>query len=210
MRTYRIKEIETGEVHDWTLSEILQEINRDRSDEWSAYDESDWREGWLEWCEGDFYHLIDYPKQLHTFPKDEFKNPDGPMVAWVYNGITDPVEPYANYIIEDMGEDKCFFRYLLVIENQQFQSNDLADLEPRLFEWMEDEGVKPKKPERFDLVLQPEPHVWDTKRKQVVFTINAPYAQMICLERSDESGFSGLVEWMNTLNEEDLASEGIE
>jgi hypothetical protein len=33
---------------------------------------------------------------------------------------------------------------------------------------------------------------------------------MICLERSDESGFSGLVQWMNALDEESLASEGIE
>jgi hypothetical protein len=147
-----------------------------------------------------------YPKQLHTFPKDEFKNPDGPTTAWVYNGIHDPVEPYANYIIEETDDGK----YMLVLENDSFISDKLADLEPRLFAWMESEGVEPKQPERFELALQPEPHVWDTKRKQVVFTINAPYAQMICLERSDESGFSGLVQWMNALDEDALRSEGIE
>jgi hypothetical protein len=141
MKTYKIKEIETGEVHDWTLSQILEEINRDRSDEWSAYDESDWREGWRVWCEGDFYHLIDYPKQLHTFPKDEFKNPDGPTTAWVYNGITDPVEPYANYIIEVLGYGNQF---MLVLENDSFITADLDSLEARLFEWMEGEGVTPK------------------------------------------------------------------
>jgi len=59
VKKYKIKEIETGEVHEWTLPEILEEINRDRSDEWSAYDDSDWREGWDVWCEGDYYHLID-------------------------------------------------------------------------------------------------------------------------------------------------------
>lgn len=146
-----------------------------------------------------------YPKQLHTFPKDEFKNPDGPTTAWVYNGIHDPVELYANYSIELMDDGK----FILVLENDSFISDKLADLEPRLFAWMENEGVKPKQPERFDLVLQPEPHVWDMKRKQVVFTINAPYAQMICLERPN-TGFSALVDWMNALDEEALASEGIE
>jgi hypothetical protein len=148
-----------------------------------------------------------YPRQLHTFPKDEFKNPDGPLTAWVYNGIADPVEPYANYIIEWLNDGKGSF--MLVLENDSFISDNLFDLEPRLFAWMEGEGVEPKKSERFELALQPEPHVWETKRKQVVFTINAPYAQMICLERPD-TGFTALVDWMNSLDEEALVSEGIE
>ena len=147
-----------------------------------------------------------YPKQLHTFPRDAYKNPDGPLTAWVYNGINDPVEPYANYIIECIKDGD----FMLDLENSSFISDNLADLEPRLFAWMESEGVESSKPERFQLALQPEPHVWDIKCNRVVFTINAPYAQMICLERSDESGFSGLVQWMNALDEESLASEGIE
>ena len=83
-----------------------------------------------------------YPKQLHTFPKDQFKNPDGPLTAWVYNGITDPVEPYANYIIEvlDYGN-----QFMLVLENDSFITADLDSLEARLFEWMEGEGVTPNK-----------------------------------------------------------------
>ena len=82
-----------------------------------------------------------YPKQLHTFPKDEFKNPDGPLTAWVYNGITDPAEPYANYIIEWLNDGKGNF--MLVIENDSFIADNLADFEPRLFAWMENEGVTP-------------------------------------------------------------------
>ena len=85
-----------------------------------------------------------YPKQLHTFPKDEFKNPDGPTTAWVYNGITDPVEPYANYIIEVLGYGNQF---MLVLENDSFITADLDSLEARLFEWMENEGVEPQKGE---------------------------------------------------------------
>jgi len=32
-----------------TLPEILEYINRDRSEEWTDYDLSDWREGLSEW-----------------------------------------------------------------------------------------------------------------------------------------------------------------
>lgn len=35
----------------WTVKEILEEINRDRSDDWQAYDESDWQEGLREWVQ---------------------------------------------------------------------------------------------------------------------------------------------------------------
>jgi hypothetical protein len=50
------------------------------------------------------------------------------------------VEPYANYIIEETDDGK----YMLVLENDSFISDKLADLEPRLFAWMENEGVTPK------------------------------------------------------------------
>ena len=54
---YEIHEIETGRTFVWTISEILEEINRDRSEEWVDYDESDWLEGWDEWCEGEYFKL---------------------------------------------------------------------------------------------------------------------------------------------------------
>jgi hypothetical protein len=47
---YKIVNIETHEIMLLTVSEILEEINRDRSDEWQDYDESDWREGLDEFC----------------------------------------------------------------------------------------------------------------------------------------------------------------
>lgn len=80
-----------------------------------------------------------YPKQLHQFPYDDAKNPDGPITAWVYNGINDPIEPYANYIIEETDG-----KYMLQLERDSFIDDDLAPLEARLFEWMEGEGVVPK------------------------------------------------------------------
>jgi len=52
---------DTGEkksTEQWTIAEILTEINRDRSAEWTDYDESDWVEGWLEFVETGGYHSI--------------------------------------------------------------------------------------------------------------------------------------------------------
>ena len=40
-----------------------EEINRDRSEDWTAYNESDWREGWNEFVEGDVYTMSTGGKQ---------------------------------------------------------------------------------------------------------------------------------------------------
>jgi hypothetical protein len=55
----RVQDIETGQINEWTLAQVLEEINRDRSEEWESYDEKDWREGWDFWVEGDYYTLLD-------------------------------------------------------------------------------------------------------------------------------------------------------
>ena len=34
-----------GNVEEWNVHEVLEEINRDRSEEWTDYDESDWLDG---------------------------------------------------------------------------------------------------------------------------------------------------------------------
>lgn len=60
---YKIKVLpvhgQVEEVQEWTLEEILEEINRDRSNDWLDYNEDDWREGWYEWVDGEFYSLIE-------------------------------------------------------------------------------------------------------------------------------------------------------
>jgi hypothetical protein len=55
---YNVKDLSTGKIHSWTIDQILAEINRDHSSEWTDYDKTDWREGWNEWCEGDVYSLL--------------------------------------------------------------------------------------------------------------------------------------------------------
>ena len=39
------KNVNTGELVEMSTLEIIKEINRDRSEWWQDYDESDWREG---------------------------------------------------------------------------------------------------------------------------------------------------------------------
>ena len=53
--TYTIKDTETNRTFQWTLTEVLAEINRDRPDGWLDYDETDWQEGWREFVEVDGY-----------------------------------------------------------------------------------------------------------------------------------------------------------
>jgi len=56
--TIQVKDLETREVYRWTIDQVLQEINRDRSENWINYDKSDWREGWDEWVEGDCLTML--------------------------------------------------------------------------------------------------------------------------------------------------------
>lgn len=56
---YKIKDLLSGATYEWTVREILQEINRDRSVDWTDYDQSDWKEGWSQWVEGEYLSLKD-------------------------------------------------------------------------------------------------------------------------------------------------------
>lgn len=54
-----MKDVKTDERFEWDMEDILSEINRDRSDKWTDYNELDWKEGWYEWCEGDIYSIVE-------------------------------------------------------------------------------------------------------------------------------------------------------
>ena len=54
----KIKIIETGEIQNWTIEQVIEEINRDRSEVWTDYTIDDWREGWFEWVDGEFYSIV--------------------------------------------------------------------------------------------------------------------------------------------------------
>ena len=48
----------------WIMSDVLKEINRDRSEGWTNYNKKDWLEGWNEWIETDeFYSIYNNKKQ---------------------------------------------------------------------------------------------------------------------------------------------------
>lgn len=57
MSKYKVKCLETGTSYGFTVNDILDEINRDRSDGFTPYTLNDWREGWSEWCEGYTYAM---------------------------------------------------------------------------------------------------------------------------------------------------------
>jgi hypothetical protein len=59
MRKYKIVSVdkEQYEEYYWSVDEILEEINRDRSGDWTDFDHSDWKDGWLGFCEGDWYTI---------------------------------------------------------------------------------------------------------------------------------------------------------
>jgi hypothetical protein len=54
MKNYKITDEATGEVWLWTAQELLEEVNRDRSSEWTDYTMEDLEDGLydvLEWIE---------------------------------------------------------------------------------------------------------------------------------------------------------------
>ena len=78
-----------------------------------------------------------YSKQLHTLTED-----GEPMHTIVYGGLVHLNDAYGNIIIEDLGEDNKHGRYMLMISNDGWQSDNLAELEAILFPWMESEGYQ--------------------------------------------------------------------
>ena len=59
MRKFNIKDMETGKIFQWTLDDILTEINRDRSKDWLDYNLEDWEEGWFAWVDGVCLELLE-------------------------------------------------------------------------------------------------------------------------------------------------------
>ena len=51
MKKYILKNLETQELIELSLIDILKDINRDRSQYWVSYDEKDWIEGLNEFTE---------------------------------------------------------------------------------------------------------------------------------------------------------------
>jgi hypothetical protein len=78
MDKYKIKCLETGELFFWDTEDMLVEINRDRSNGWTDYDETDVIEGWLEWVEGEFYTLVSVNGRAIPCTLDFFKE------VWLY------------------------------------------------------------------------------------------------------------------------------
>ncbi len=62
-KTITIMQISTGILSDWTIQEILNEINQTgsycfRLDDWKDYTVKNWKEGWQKWCEGNIWKIV--------------------------------------------------------------------------------------------------------------------------------------------------------
>ena len=56
---YKVKDVESGKIHLWSVDQIVEEINRDRSGTWKPYNRTDWKEGWNHWVEGECFEIVD-------------------------------------------------------------------------------------------------------------------------------------------------------
>jgi len=63
-QTYQLRNTETGEEVDFTVAEILEEINRDRTDTFLPYTTEDWRDGLSE----TEYELVEDRRLLQILP----------------------------------------------------------------------------------------------------------------------------------------------
>jgi hypothetical protein len=82
-----------------------------------------------------------YSKTRHTFTHNhDYENES--VNAVVYGGLNHPNDINCNIHIVDLGEGNKNGRYMLMISNDGWQSDNLAELEAILFPWMESEGYQ--------------------------------------------------------------------
>jgi hypothetical protein len=55
---YLLQDTSTETIEVVLLERLLAIINNHRNAEWIDYDATDWREGWEEWEEGDYFKLL--------------------------------------------------------------------------------------------------------------------------------------------------------
>lgn len=67
----KVRYVEEDEIKEWTIDGALEEINRDRSNDWTDYNTSDWLVGWNDWIEDDGYYSLNDKngKPLNDFKK---------------------------------------------------------------------------------------------------------------------------------------------
>lgn len=82
-----------------------------------------------------------YSKQRYTFTHNHDYESES-VNAIVYGGLEYPNDINGNIHIVDLGEGNEGGRYMLTLENDGWISDDLGELEPRLFQWMNDSGYE--------------------------------------------------------------------
>lgn len=90
---YKVKNLETNQIEDWSIEQILDEINRDHSTEFTHHTEDDWEEGWEEWVEGyGYYELLKPYAVTYNVDRD---------IVWEYFNTKEDAEEFFNGIVAD-------------------------------------------------------------------------------------------------------------
>jgi hypothetical protein len=55
---FTVLDLISNEELTWDILDVLDEINRDRSADWTDYTKDDWYDGWNSWCEDDDYVML--------------------------------------------------------------------------------------------------------------------------------------------------------
>jgi hypothetical protein len=55
---FTVLDLISNEELTWDILDVLDEINRDRSADWTDYTKDDWFNGWNSWCEDDDYIML--------------------------------------------------------------------------------------------------------------------------------------------------------
>lgn len=90
---YKVKCLHTNKIEDWSIEQILDEINRDHSTEYTHHTEDDWEEGWKEWVEGyGYYELVKPYAVTYNVDRD---------IIWEYFTTKEQAEEFFNRIVAD-------------------------------------------------------------------------------------------------------------
>jgi hypothetical protein len=96
-RKFKLSDKDTGEIVEMTVADILEHINDGHSDEWQAYDDTDWMDGMLNF--GNYNILFDKGQVFEwTHPTDET---DKLIVTLIQNTI---VTEFGDMVMTDAGE----------------------------------------------------------------------------------------------------------
>lgn len=109
-RYFLVRNMDTREPLIWSLEQVIDEINRDRTGDWSDYTPFNWRLGWSEFVERQTYELI----TLEPLSRGDAERELARQLAPFYPGHPKIAEPIAD------SEPSHLFSFLEIYELKSF------------------------------------------------------------------------------------------